>query len=311
MRFDSVSFLHVLTVQPHEVRSGRGDLDAPSTGRTVAEMVAQSVGMSLEITRLRAMAAAFVSLLAIASPAYALDPAAGTASSNPWASLERGEVLREGLMAYRNGHKDQAVEAYRYAAEQGQQGARWALARMYAAGDGVKRDEYEAFKFYSAIVQNGVEQGSQEEAYMSDALVAVGTYLKTGIPGTPVAANPQLAQEYFRDAATNFRNPNAQYELGRMFLAGEGVKASVKHAGRWLKLAAEKGHAGAEATLGHLYFQSGKVVRGLAMMTAALERANPIDRAWIVGMQEEAFSLASESERRTAVQLAQDMAKKK
>jgi hypothetical protein len=49
-----------------------------------------------------------------------------------------------------------------------------------------------------AIVQNGVEQGSQEEAYLSDALVAVGTYLKTGIPGTPVAANPQLAQEYFR-----------------------------------------------------------------------------------------------------------------
>lgn len=274
-------------------------------------MIAHRVGMSLENSRRRVAAAAIVSLSLAVSPALALDPAAGAPTSNPWASLERGEVLREGLMAYRNGHKDQAVEAYRYAAEQGQQGARWALARMYAVGDGVKRDDYEAFKYYSAIVQNGVEQGSQEEAYMSDALVAVGTYLKTGIPGTPVAANPQLAQEYFRDAATNFRNPNAQYELGRMFLSGEGVKASVKHAGRWLKLAAEKGHAGAEATLGQLYFQSGKIVRGLAMMTAALERASPIDRPWIVGMQEEAFSLASESERRTAFQLAQDMAKKK
>jgi len=308
MRFDSVSFEHFLPAGPFWGRGGAG-------GRTVAGLMAQRVAMSLANSRRRVAAAAILSLSVISLPAYALDPnaapaAAVPATSNPWASLERGEVLREGLMAYRNGHKDQAVEAYRYAAEQGQQGARWALARMYAAGDGVKRDEYEAFKYYSAIVQNGVERGSQEEAYMSDALVAVGGYLKTGIPGTPVAANPQLAQEYFRDAATNFRNPDAQYELGRMFLAGEGVKASVKHAGRWLKLAAEKGHAGAEATLGHLYFQSGKVVRGLAMMTAALEKASPVDRPWIVGMQEEAFSLASEAERRTAFQLAQDMAKK-
>ena len=243
-------------------------------------------------------------------PALALDPNAAP-SSNPWESIDRGEALKQGLDAYRSGHKDQAVEAYRYAAEKGQQGARWALARMYAAGDGVKRDEYEAFKFYSAIVQNGVEPGSREEAYLSDALVAVGTYLKTGIPGTPVEPNPELAQEYFRDAATNFRNPDAQFQLGRMFLDGTGVKASVKHAGRWLKLAAEKGHTGAQATLGELYFKSGKVVRGLAMLTAALERARPNDRQWIVGMQEEAFAVATEAERRTAVQLAQDMLKEK
>jgi len=277
----------------------------PGKGRSVAELIRQSGPMQKNRTPSWLAVLAALSLSAAASPALALDPAAPTTS--PWASLDRGEVLREGLNAYRSGHKDQAAEAYRYAAEKGQQGARWALARMYAAGDGVKRDEYEAYKFYSAIVQNGVEPGSQEEAYVSDALVAVGSYLKTGIPGTPVAANPQLAQEYFRDAATNFRNPNAQYELGRMFLMGEGVKASVKHAGRWLNLAAEKGHTGAQATLGQLYFQSGKVVRGLAMMTAALERATPGDRAWIVGMQEEAFALATEADRRTAVQLAQDM----
>ena len=80
-------------------------------------------------------------------------------------------------------------------------------------------------------------------------------------------------------AAANYRNPNAQFEMGKMFLTGEGgVKASVRQAGRWFQLAAEKGHAGAQATLGNLLFQSGKIVRGLAMMTAALERATPIDQ---------------------------------
>jgi hypothetical protein len=50
-------------------------------------------------------------------------------------------------------------------------------------------------------------------------------------------------------------------------------------------------------------------VKGLAMMTAALERASPGDRAWIRGMQEEAFALAGEADRRTAIALAQDLVK--
>ena len=109
-------------------------------------------------------------------------------------------------------------------------------------------------------------------------------------------------------AAATYRNPTAQFEIGKMFLNGEGgLKASLRQAGRWFQLAAEKGHAGAQATLGNLLFQSGKIVRGLAMMTAALERAAPVDRTWIRGMQEQAFALAGEADRRTAIALADDM----
>jgi exopolysaccharide production negative regulator len=222
--------------------------------------------------------------------------------SSPWA------VFQFGFSAYKSGHKEQAVEAYKYAAENGQIGATWKLARMYAEGDGVTRDDYAAFKFFSEIVDQDVEPGSPEESYVSDALVALGDYLRTGIPGSPVEENEVAAQEYYMRAAANYRNPNAQYEMGQMFLKGEGgVKASVKQAGRWFQLAAEKGHAGAQATLGHLLFQSGKIVRGLAMMTAALERASPADQPWIRGMQEEAFAAAGEADRRTAISLADDI----
>lgn len=222
--------------------------------------------------------------------------------SSPWA------VFQFGFSAYKNGHKDQAVEAYKYAAENGQIGATWKLARMYAEGDGVARDDYAAFKFFSEIVDQDVEPGSPEESYVSDALVALGDYLRKGIPGSPVEENEVAAQEYYMRAAANYRNPNAQFEIGRMFLKGEGgVRASVKQAGRWLQLAAEKGHAGAQATLGNLLFQSGKVVRGLAMMTAALERAPPADQPWIRNMQEEAFAAAGEADRRTAISLADDI----
>jgi TPR repeat protein len=230
------------------------------------------------------------------------DGTSGRRSSNPW------EVFQHGFQAYKSGHKDQAIAAYRRAAEDGQMGATWKLARMYAEGDGVARDDYEAFKFFTEIVQQDVETGSPEESYISDALVALGTYLKSGIPGTPVERDPEAAQEYYMRAAAAYRNPNAQFEIGKMFLTGEGgLRVSIRQGGRWLQLAAEKGHAGAQATLGNLLFQSGKVVRGLALMTAALERAQPGDQPWIRNMQEEAFSLADEADRRSAIGLAQDM----
>ena len=222
--------------------------------------------------------------------------------SSPWA------VFQFGFSAYKSGHKEQAVEAYRYAAENGQIGATWKLARMYAQGDGVARDDYAAYRFFSEIVDQDVEPGSPEESYVSDALVALGGYSMTGIAGTPVKADPVAAQEFYMRAAANYRNPDAQYQMGQMFLKGEGgVKASVKQAGRWLQLAAEKGHAGAQATLGNLLFQSGKLVRGLTMMTVALARAAPGDQPWIRGMQEEAFAVAPEADRRTAISLADDI----
>ncbi|KHJ56339.1 hypothetical protein LA66_07320 [Aureimonas altamirensis] len=46
-------------------------------------------------------------------------------------------------------------------------------------------------------------------------------------------------------------------------------------------------------------------VRGLAMLTRALRDAAPDERSWIQPLQEEAFSLSSEDERRTALAYSQ------
>lgn len=264
-----------------------------------------------DVVRVTAFSTVLATATLVAGGALALDDKVFDSKTGVKAQASPWAVFRFGFSAYRNGHKDQAVEAYKYAAENGQLGATWKLARMYAEGDGVRRDDYEAFKFFAEIAQQDVEPGSPEESYVSDALVALGAYLKKGIPGSPVAADPVAAQEYYMRAAANYRNPTAQFEMGKMFLKGEGgAKPNVKQAGRWLQLAAEKGHAGAQATLGHLLFQGGKMVKGLAMMTAALERANPADRAWIRGMQEEAFAVAPEADRRTAIALAEDILSK-
>lgn len=220
--------------------------------------------------------------------------------SSPWA------VFRLGFSAYKRGEKQEAMEAYRYAAENGEVAARWKVARMYAEGDGVARDDFEAYKFFAKVAEQDVHPQSPDRSYVADALVALGRYLKTGIPGSPIKANPLAAQERFMRAAATYRSPVAQYEVGKMFLSGQGVAKSVQQAARWLQLAAQQGHAGAQATLGNLLFERGQMVKGLAMMTDALNRAAPADVGWMRSMQERAFALVGESDRRAAIAQAED-----
>ena len=201
------------------------------------------------------------------------------------------------------------VEAYRYAAEKGHAGAQWKLARMYDTGDGVAEDDYAAFRIYEKIVQQGIDPISPDSSYVSNALVALARYVKNGIGGTPVSPDPVAARDLYAQAAWSFRDPEAQFELGRMYLTGDGGDADVKQAFNLFRLSSEKGHPGAMAMFGDLLFQNGKIVRGLANLTAALQRSGPKDHSWIAEMQERAFALAGEADRRTAMALSEDMLK--
>lgn len=226
---------------------------------------------------------------------------APVANPDPWKSF------RLGYESYESGHKGDAIKAYQDASNQGQIGATWKLARMYADGDGVQENDYEAYKYFSEIVERNVEPGSSDERYVANALAELGRYSAQGIPGTSVVVDEDAAREYYQRAA-NYGSPIGQFEVGKMYLEeDQSAGGSVRQAGRWLKLAAKKGHQGARAMLGNLLFQSGKVVDGLAMMTAALERANPSDKPWIRSMQEEAFALSGEDQRREAIEKSQSM----
>jgi len=251
-----------------------------------------------EILRSSFLTAALAGCLAGGVETARAQDATVTEKTSPW------DVFKFGFSAYKSGHKDQAVQAYRDASEQGQIGATWKLARMYAEGDGVTQDDYEAYKFFSEIVSRDVEPGSRDERFVGDALAEMGRYVEDGIPGSPVQADPDAALEYFQRAA-NYGSPIGQFEVGKMYLQrAESSPSKLRMAGRWLMLAARNGHEGARAMLGNLLFQSGKVVDGLAMMTTALERAEPHDRPWIRSMQEEAFAVTEESTRRKAIERA-------
>lgn len=230
---------------------------------------------------------------------HALDMNAGvTKESGPF------DLFKFGFKAYKNGQKQEAVEAYRYAAEKGHTGSRWALANMYAAGDGVVEDDFEAFKIYADIASQGVEPGSEDTGFFVNALLSLARYYRQGIPGSPVKIDLGQARQLYFQAASTFGVPEAQFQLARMILAGEGGRSNVQQAKKWLNLARKSGHAGAMSVFGNVLFQEGQTVRGLAFLTAALDSCAPKDCGWMQELQEQAFSIANEEDRRVAVALA-------
>ncbi|ALN73436.1 tetratricopeptide repeat protein [Aureimonas sp. AU20] len=242
--------------------------------------------------------------------ALALDPSSVASSAH---AKSPREFFSMGFAAYKRGEKAEALEALQQAADLGHAGARWKLGQMYAEGDGVKEDDFEAFKMFEEIVRDQEDDTatSPNAAYVASAVVALAEYMRNGIPGTPIAADPTQARQLYAHAATYFGDAQAQFELGRMLLAGEGGRPNPPQAARWLQLAAKKGYAKAEALLGYLLFDGETIslraepARGLAMLTRALKAAPDKDKEWIRPLQEEAFSLSSESERRMAIASAE------
>ncbi|TCL67273.1 hypothetical protein EV286_110177 [Rhizobium sp. BK251] len=238
----------------------------------------------------------------LAGPTRAFDINAGvTKESGPF------DLFKFGFKAYKNGQKEEAVEAYKYAAEKGHTGSRWALANMYAYGDGVAQDDFAAFKIYSDIASQGVEPGSEDTGFFVNALLALANYYKRGIPGSPVKTDLSQARQLYFQVASTFGVAEAQFQLAQMMLAGEGGAANVQQAKKWLNQARKGGHPGAMAVFGNILFQEGQTTRGLAFMTAALDKCNPKDCGWMESLQEQAFSIANENDRRGAVALARDI----
>ncbi len=231
------------------------------------------------------------------------------------------QAFREGMDGYRSGDRKLSVEAFEYAAANGNPLARWKLGKMYADGDGVPQDDAKAFKYFSQIVQNYDEDDGDRRdlSVVSNAFVAVGVYSLNGIVNSDVRSDPERAFLMFQYAAMNFGNADAQYNLARLYLDGaDGISKDTRQAVRWLALAADKGHLPAEALLGHMLFngfdnvarQRGKGLMWLTLARdAALQSKDPKD-AWIVDLFDKDVALADDNDRQISSLFLEDHRKR-
>jgi hypothetical protein len=216
------------------------------------------------------------------------------------------EALRGFFHHYKSGDKPAAMKQLEIAAQKGDVAAQWRLGRLYADGDGIPPNDYRAFQIFSRIANARADESrdSPHAGVVAKSFVALGSYWLEGIPGSPIVPNPARALEMFHYAASYFGDPDAQYQLARIYLNGLAGRADPMHAARWLNLASEKGHMYARAVLGQMLIDgkalAQQVPRGLMWLSLAREQADAGKDTWIVEAHERALARATEDERRQA-----------
>src|SRR5262249_48104983 len=191
------------------------------------------------------------------------------------------------------------------AAEQGMPGAMWKLGRMYADGDGVGQDKLRAFEYFRNLTKAHAYDppGNPQSRFVASAFVALGHFYLEGIPDTAVKPDQAMAHEMFRYAASYFADPEAQFQLGQLYLQGQGTAKDEVQAARWFRLAANKGQRNAQAALGTMLFKGQGVSRqaamGLFWLTVAKDNPGPED-TWITETYKSAFAQANPDERALA-----------
>ena len=263
--------------------------------------------MSLELTscRMRTWAGAIALGLAVlvappsAIPADARDPAVTFVS--PAAALEQG------INAYRGGYVEFAIPALRYAANKGEFIAQYMLAAILSDNSGPHTDHAEAFRLLRQIVVSNVNVDPDDDPrapYVSKALLSFGEYLNRGVPELNMAPNPAMALRYIEHAAKFFGNRDAQFELAKMLISGEGGRRDDGLALHFLSTLVQGGHAGAQAFLANQYWRGQTVekdeARALALAELAVRGASPNDHLWIDDIYQNIYCGMNEPGRREA-----------
>lgn len=217
------------------------------------------------------------------------------------------DALKQGLGAYRGGYYEIAIPALQYAADEDSLLAKYYLAQIYSDNLGSRTDHARAFDIYQSIVDDyaDIDPDLDPRApVVGQSMTAYARYVREGVPDSNVKANPSRAQAYFNNASMTFNNEDAQFELAKMYLSGDGVRRDHRLARHWLSTLTRKGHPGAQAFLADLLWRGKHVdsdpVRALALIAVAVENAPPQERLWIEDIYQTIYCGAASGVRKQA-----------
>jgi TPR repeat protein len=211
--------------------------------------------------------------------------------------------------AFRDGRVDVGVQALERAADQGSLHAMLRLGNIYREGTLVPKNELKACKLYieAADGNAGLDKFYAAAHLVAEAFRRAGMCYAKGLPAPGWEKNVGLAADLFHQAGVMLDDPIALYELGKLYLTGDGQMQNAALAARLLESAARKRYPPAQALLGSLMWE-GKLIKqrpasGLALLILGKEAASADDRAWIARAYDEALLTASADLERDALVL--------
>jgi hypothetical protein len=217
------------------------------------------------------------------------------------------EALKQGLSAYQGGYYELAIPALEFAAAQKEFMAEYYLARIYSDNSGSHTDHAKAYFLFQRIADEYADADPDDDPrapYVGKSLTALAGYVRRGIKEIGLKPNLDQAVFYLRNASTTFDDEDAQFELAKLQLRGEGVEADEAMGRHWLSVLSERGHAGAQAFLADLLWR-GKYIKAdkataLALIAVAVENAPVYERLWIEDIYQNIYCGAGQGIRRQA-----------
>jgi hypothetical protein len=204
-----------------------------------------------------------------------------------------GEAYKAGVSAIEARRFPEAFEALEWAAARDEEAAffaKFALAQLYSSDALPFVDHAKAYRLYAELGDRYRDADSfydRRAPYVARAIVAVALYKASGLPAAGLAADVDGAVQDLDYANKFFDDMDAQLELVKLWLKDDRDPSKFRQARDLLaKLAREKGHPGAQATLAEMFFDGDKKLGrrpslALAFATLAVEGAYEDDRLWI------------------------------
>jgi exopolysaccharide production negative regulator len=251
--------------------------------------------------------------MCIVAPALMAWTEGATAQQAPVSASAQAAVER-GLGAYQVGSREAAVTALSEAASRGDPSVRFAaefyLARIYAENIHSGADQTKAFVLFRKLADENLDvdpETSTRAPFVAKALIALAGYVRAGLRDIDLAPNPARANDYLHHAAVFFGDRDAQFELARIYLGGDGSADDVKRGLHYLASLTEESHAPAQALLAELFWRGRHVKkddrRALALVTLAAEGAPSHERIWIDDTYATIFCATAEPAREEAGRL--------
>ena len=135
-------------------------------------------------------------------------------------------------------------------ANQGNVQDQYKLGELYIAGDIVKEDKNEAFKWFRKAAERGYK----------DAQYQLGVCFYRG---DGVGKNVSETMKWWKKAAEQGHG-KAQSNIGVLFYNGNGVEKDLSEAVKWFRMAAEQGNREAQKNLGHCFYVGDGVEKDLS-----------------------------------------------
>jgi TPR repeat protein len=217
------------------------------------------------------------------------------------------DALKQGVSAFNGGYYEIAIPALQFAAQDHQFLAQYYLAKIYADNTGAHTDHAKAYTLFQGIVDEHAEIDPEDDPrarYVGKALTALAGYVLNGLKEIGLKSDPERAAEYLHNASVSFDDEDAQFELAKLQLKGQGVDEDIPRGRHWLARLAQKGHAGAQAFLADLLWRGMYMEkdqpRALALIAVAVDNAPPTERLWIEDIYQNIYCGAGEGVRKQA-----------